>query len=122
MATESFSHPDCASILNESFVPVAVDKDERPDIDSIYMNYMQVFNATGGWPLNIFLTPELEPILGGSYWPAPGGEMMAGTAAGGGCTRACPCRGTAGSVTAGKGCAHQPVQLHPHAIDGCISV
>lgn len=72
MALESFSNPACAKMLNESFVPVIVDREERPDIDTIYMNYVQAVSNSGGWPLNLFLTPELEPVFGGTYWPGPG--------------------------------------------------
>ncbi|KAH8886463.1 hypothetical protein GQ53DRAFT_344355 [Thozetella sp. PMI_491] len=69
---DSFSNPAVASILNESFIPVLVDREERPDIDGIYQNYIQAVNGTGGWPLNLFLTPELEPVFGGTYFPGPG--------------------------------------------------
>lgn len=72
MAQESFSHPECAAILSDSFIPVVVDRDERPDLDAIYMNYVQAVSNAGGWPLNLFLTPNLEPVLGGTYWPGPG--------------------------------------------------
>ena len=72
MAAESFSTPECASILSESFIPVVVDRDERPDLDSIYMNYVQAVSNSGGWPLNLFLTPNLEPVFGGTYWPCAG--------------------------------------------------
>ncbi|CAM1506305.1 Fc.00g059460.m01.CDS01 [Cosmosporella sp. VM-42] len=72
MFLESFSNPDCAAILNENFVPVIVDREERPDLDTIYMNYVQAVSNVGGWPLNLFLTPNLEPVFGGTYWPGPG--------------------------------------------------
>lgn len=72
MMMEAFSHPQCAELLNSSFVPVLVDREERPDIDAIYMNYVQAVNGAGGWPLNLFLTPELAPVFGGTYWPGPG--------------------------------------------------
>lgn len=72
MAQESFSHPEFAAILSDSFIPVVVDRDERPDLDTIYMNYVQAISNAGGWPLNLFLTPNLEPVLGGTYWPGPG--------------------------------------------------
>ncbi|KAI9172348.1 Spermatogenesis-associated protein [Paramyrothecium foliicola] len=72
MSAESFSNPDCASVINASFVPVIVDREQRPDIDTIYMNYVQAVSNAGGWPLNLFLTPELEPVFGGTYWPGPG--------------------------------------------------
>ena len=71
MAVESFSIPECASILSESVIPVVVDRDERPDLDAIYMNYVQAVSNSGGWPLNLFLTPNLEPVFGGTYWPGP---------------------------------------------------
>lgn len=73
---ESFSHPEIARLLNNSFVPIIVDREERPDIDNIYMNYIQAINGAGGWPLNVFLTPELEPVFGGTYWPSPGTELI----------------------------------------------
>jgi uncharacterized protein YyaL (SSP411 family) len=63
-----------ADLLNNSFVPILIDRDERPDLDTIYQNYSEAINATGGWPLNIFLTPDLYPIFSGIYWPGPGTE------------------------------------------------
>ncbi|TLD21920.1 hypothetical protein PspLS_08224 [Pyricularia sp. CBS 133598] len=69
---ESFRNQNVAALLNSSFIPIIVDREERPDIDSIYMNYIQAVNSAGGWPLNVFLTPELEPVFGGTYWPGPG--------------------------------------------------
>ncbi|OTB15412.1 hypothetical protein K445DRAFT_318257 [Daldinia sp. EC12] len=69
---ESFSNPKVASLLNENFVPVVIDREERPDIDNIYMSYNQSLSGSGGWPLNVFLTPELEPVFSGTYWAAPG--------------------------------------------------
>ncbi|KAH7377010.1 spermatogenesis-associated protein [Plectosphaerella cucumerina] len=75
---ESFSSPECAALLNEAFIPVIVDREERPDLDTIYMNYVQAVNGAGGWPLNIFLTPELEPVFGGTYWPGPGTHSKTG--------------------------------------------
>lgn len=77
MFNESFSNPDCASTLNDSFVPVIVDREERPDLDTIYMNYVQAVSNVGGWPLNLFLTPNLEPVFGGTYWPGPGLQRRA---------------------------------------------
>ncbi|KAI2463303.1 hypothetical protein F4781DRAFT_131593 [Annulohypoxylon bovei var. microspora] len=69
---ESFSNPKVASLLNEHFVPIVIDREERPDIDNIYMSYNQSLSGSGGWPLNVFLTPELEPVFSGTYWAAPG--------------------------------------------------
>ncbi|KAI1103198.1 hypothetical protein F4804DRAFT_333501 [Jackrogersella minutella] len=77
---ESFSNPKVASLLNENFVPIVIDREERPDIDNIYMSYNQSLSGSGGWPLNVFLTPELEPVFSGTYWAAPGvqGDVTAG--------------------------------------------
>ncbi|RBR17092.1 uncharacterized protein FIESC28_06594 [Fusarium coffeatum] len=74
MSTETFSNHDSASVLNESFVPVIVDREERPDIEAIYINYTQAVHNVGGWPLNVFLTPNLEPVFGGTYWFGPAGR------------------------------------------------
>ena len=71
MEQESFSSPEIADVLNSSFVPIKVDREERPDIDAIYMNFVQATTGGGGWPLNVFLTPDLEPIFGGTYFPGP---------------------------------------------------
>jgi uncharacterized protein YyaL (SSP411 family) len=76
MERESFSHPEIAQLLNKSFIPIKLDREERPDIDRIYMNYVQATTGSGGWPLNVFLTPDLEPLFGGTYWPGPGSEMI----------------------------------------------
>lgn len=69
---DSFCNPRIANILNEHFIPIIVDREERPDIDTIYMNYNLSLNSGGGWPLNMFLTPDLEPVFGGTYWSGPG--------------------------------------------------
>jgi uncharacterized protein YyaL (SSP411 family) len=71
MERESFENPDVASILNTSFIPIKIDREERPDIDRIYMNFVQATTGSGGWPLNVFVTPDLEPVFGGTYWPGP---------------------------------------------------
>jgi len=69
MAHESFEDPDIAAILNENFVAIKVDREERPDVDEIYMKSVVAMTGSGGWPLNIFLTPSLEPFYGGTYFP-----------------------------------------------------
>jgi len=76
MHRESFSSPEIARILNSSFIPIKLDRDERPDLDRIYMNFVQTTWGTGGWPLSVFLTPDLAPLFGGTYWPGPGSEMV----------------------------------------------
>ncbi|KAF7714086.1 Spermatogenesis-associated protein 20 [Penicillium ucsense] len=78
MEKESFMSAEVAAILNESFIPIKVDREERPDIDDIYMNYVQATTGSGGWPLNVFLTPELEPVFGGTYWPGPNSSTSHG--------------------------------------------
>ena len=69
MERESFEDPAVASLMNESFVCVKVDREERPDIDAIYMEAVQTMTGQGGWPLNVFLTPEQLPFYGGTYFP-----------------------------------------------------
>src|SRR5262249_27022355 len=69
MERESFSNAEVAKILNESFVCIKVDREERPDIDDIYMTALHVFGQNGGWPLSMFLMPDGKPIIGGTYWP-----------------------------------------------------
>jgi uncharacterized protein len=69
MAHESFSDPDLAAILNERFVNIKVDREERPDVDQIYMRALSGLGQQGGWPLTMFLTPDGEPFWGGTYFP-----------------------------------------------------
>ncbi len=69
MERESFEDPAIAEILNTYFIPIKVDREERPDIDSIYMDALQAMDQQGGWPLNMFLTPDTLPIAGGTYFP-----------------------------------------------------
>ena len=77
MERESFLSPEVAHILNTSFVPIKIDREERPDIDAIYMNYVQATTGSGGWPLNVFLTPDLQPVFGGTYSPGPSSSTTA---------------------------------------------
>lgn len=69
MAHESFSDEDVAAILNEHFISIKVDKEERPDIDSIYMAVCQALTGSGGWPTSIFMTPDQKPFFAGTYFP-----------------------------------------------------
>jgi len=69
MAHESFEDADVAAILNRDFVPVKVDREERPDVDRVYMAYVQHTTGHGGWPLSAWLTPEGRPFFGGTYFP-----------------------------------------------------
>jgi uncharacterized protein YyaL (SSP411 family) len=69
MEHESFADPATAALMNERFVCVKVDREERPDIDGVYMEAVQLMTGQGGWPLNVFLTPDQTPFFGGTYWP-----------------------------------------------------
>jgi uncharacterized protein YyaL (SSP411 family) len=69
MERESFENEPIAQYMNEHFVSLKVDREERPDVDQIYMTFLQAMGQQGGWPLNVFLTPDLKPFFGGTYWP-----------------------------------------------------
>ena len=69
MEHESFEDPQVASLINENFIPIKVDREERPDLDQIYMAVCQAVTGTGGWPLTIILTPDREPFFAGTYFP-----------------------------------------------------
>lgn len=69
MEHESFENPSIASILNENFVSIKVDREQRPDLDQIYMQTVQMLTGSGGWPMSVFLTPDAKPFYGGTYWP-----------------------------------------------------
>lgn len=70
MEGEAFSDGEIATYLNANFLPIKVDREERPDLDSIYMQALQMLIGQGGWPLNIFLSPDdLVPFYGGTYFP-----------------------------------------------------
>lgn len=69
MAHESFEDPEVAEFLNENFVSIKVDREEKPDVDEIYMKSVVTMTGSGGWPLSVFLTPGLEPFYGGTYFP-----------------------------------------------------
>ena len=76
MAHESFEHPEIARILNRAFISIKVDREEHPELDQLYMEAVQIMTGHGGWPMSVFLTPELEPFYGGTYWPPePRGGM-----------------------------------------------
>ncbi len=74
MEHESFEDPDIARFLNDNFVSIKVDREERPDLDQIYMQAVQAMTGRGGWPMSVFLTADLKPFYGGTYWP-PSGRM-----------------------------------------------
>ena len=70
MEHESFENNDIASFMNEHFICIKVDREERPDIDQIYMSAVQLMTGHGGWPLNCILLPDKRPFWGGTYFPA----------------------------------------------------
>lgn len=78
MEHESFESQAIADYLNEHFISIKVDREERPDLDQIYMNAVQLLTGHGGWPMSVFLTPELMPFFGGTYWPPTAGRGMPG--------------------------------------------
>jgi len=69
MAHESFENGEIAGILNENFVSIKIDREERPDVDRVYMTFVQTTTGSGGWPMSVWLTPELKPFYGGTYFP-----------------------------------------------------
>ena len=74
MERETFEDEEIASYLNENFVCVKVDREERPDVDQIYMTAVQMISGNGGWPMSMFLSPETKPFWGGTYFPARTGD------------------------------------------------
>ena len=81
MERESFESTEVAHTLNNHFIPIKIDREERPDIDAIYMNYVQATTGSGGWPLNVFITPDLQPVFGGTYFPGPNHSRGTGSMA-----------------------------------------
>ncbi|MEO0529948.1 MAG: thioredoxin domain-containing protein [Planctomycetota bacterium] len=78
MEHESFENAEIAATLNASFVCIKVDREERPDLDQIYMNAVQAMTGRGGWPMSVFLTTDLKPFYGGTYWPPTAQRGMPG--------------------------------------------
>ena len=69
MAHESFESRETADVMNQHFVNIKVDREERPDIDGVYMTAVQALTGQGGWPMTLFLTPDRKPFFGGTYFP-----------------------------------------------------
>jgi uncharacterized protein YyaL (SSP411 family) len=69
MERESFENPEVAAVMNRHFINVKVDREERPDVDHIYMTFVQATTGHGGWPMSVWLTPDLKPVAGGTYFP-----------------------------------------------------
>ena len=72
MEHESFENSEIAAVLNTQFVPIKVDREERPDVDRVYMTFVQATTGSGGWPMSVWLTPGLRPFYGGTYFPPSG--------------------------------------------------
>ena len=72
MEHESFADPEVAALMNARFINIKVDREERPDLDRVYMAYVQAVSGSGGWPMSVWLTPALEPFFGGTYFPPQG--------------------------------------------------
>src|SRR6266702_2207092 len=69
MERESFENEEVAKLINQWFVPIKVDREERPDVDHVYMTFVQATTGSGGWPMSVWLTPDLKPFYGGTYFP-----------------------------------------------------
>ncbi len=78
MAHESFENPDIAAVMNRLFVNVKVDREERPDVDAVYMEAVQALSGHGGWPMTVFLSPDGRPFYGGTYFPSEDRQGMPG--------------------------------------------
>ena len=78
MERESFENQEIAGIMNEHFINIKVDREERPDLDSVYMNAVQALTGSGGWPMTVFLTPDGKPFYGGTYFPPVDSKGMPG--------------------------------------------
>ena len=78
MERESFENPEIAALMNQHFVSIKVDREERPDLDDVYMAAVQAMTGSGGWPMSVFLTPDLRPFFGGTYFPPEDRHGMAG--------------------------------------------
>ena len=78
MAHESFENEQIAEVLNRDYVCIKVDREERPDIDQVYMTACQAMTGSGGWPTSLFLTPDRKPFYAGTYFPPRGSRRMIG--------------------------------------------
>jgi len=78
MERESFENPEIASLMNAGFISIKVDREERPDLDDVYMAAVQAMTGSGGWPMTVFLTPDLAPFFGGTYFPPEDRHGMSG--------------------------------------------
>ena len=77
MEEESFEDEEIAAAMNDLYVSIKVDREERPDVDAIYMTAVQALTGSGGWPMSVWLTPDREPFFGGTYFPPRDGARGA---------------------------------------------
>jgi len=78
MERESFENPAVAEVMNQHFINIKVDREERPDLDAAYMAFVQASTGQGGWPMSVWLTPEAKPLVGGTYFPPTDGHGRPG--------------------------------------------
>ena len=78
MAHESFENPEIAAVMNDNFVCIKVDREERPDIDALYMQATLGLTGSGGWPMTVFMTPDAKPFFAGTYFPPEPRQGMPG--------------------------------------------
>src|SRR5207249_2465639 len=78
MERESYSNPQIAAAVNRDFVAIKVDREERPDVDGVYIRFLEATTGGAGWPMNVFLTPDLKPFFGGTYFPPSDRGTMPG--------------------------------------------
>ncbi len=78
MERESFSDPAVAKLINDNFIAIKVDREQRPDVDAVFMDFVAATTGSGGWPMTVFLTPDLKPFFGGTYFPPEGHDGLPG--------------------------------------------
>ncbi len=101
----SFSNPAVAELMNRWFVSIKVDREERPDIDKVYMAFVEATTGSGGWPMTVFLTPDRKPFFGGTYFP------LKASTDGSDCRPCCRVWRKCGASTTMRSCALQTRSL-----------
>ncbi len=129
MERESFENPAVAELLNRFFVPIKVDREERPDVDRLYMLFVQATTGSGGWPMSVWLTPDLKPFYGGTYFPPdarygrPGFGQILEQIAERWSTQRDDLVASAGRILGEldrhASTGYAPAPLHPDALDAC---
>jgi uncharacterized protein YyaL (SSP411 family) len=125
MAREAFSSEEVAALLNSAFVPIKVDREERPDVDDVYMTSAHVMGERGGWPLSVWLTPEREPFASGTYFPVDAFRSQLESIAAAWSSRAEDVRGqarrVAAAVTSQMAAARKSGELSDEALAGAVT-